>query len=108
MSDTTASETVAVTKAFSDWLSAIGISDPKLRAEVSVDLADILAAARQVESDMRSLMKTRPSGGAEADAALAVAANIEVQLFTELASHLKTLRTTWPKVLEQLDTASSN
>ena len=106
MSDTTASETVAMTKAFSEWLLAIGISDAKLRAEVSVDLADILAAAHRVEKDMSSLMKAPYAGGPGGDAALAVAANIEVQLFTELASHLRTLRSTWPRVLKQLEATS--
>jgi hypothetical protein len=107
MSDTTAAETVAATKAISEWLSEIGISDPKLRAEVSVDLADILAAARRIESDMRLLLQPRSARGQVPHAALTLAANIEVQLFTELAGHLKTLRTTWPKVLHQLDKAAS-
>jgi hypothetical protein len=101
------SETVAVTKAFSEWLLDIGISDPKLRAEISVDLADILSAARKVEDDLGLLTKPRSAGGPEPDAALSIAANIEVQLFTELASHLRTLRVSWPKVLEQLDKQES-
>ncbi len=98
-----ATETVALTKSIADWLVAIDITEPALRADISVDLADILAAARQVESDVHLLLERRPIAGTMADDALAVATNIEVQLFTELSSHLDSLRRAWPRLLQRLD-----
>jgi hypothetical protein len=99
--------TVALTKSIADWVAAVGIADPTLKADLSVDLADILAAARQVERDVEVLLRLPPATTSGAEQALALATNIEVQLFTELSSHLNSLRRAWPKLLERLDAISA-
>jgi outer membrane murein-binding lipoprotein Lpp len=102
-----AADTVTLTKAIADWLVEAGVADAKQRADISVDLADLIAAARQVEADVKSLVQQRPATASEADKALALATDIEVQLFTELSSHLDSLRRAWPKLLERLDAMAS-
>src|SRR4051812_38828181 len=97
-----ADETVALTTHIADWLVKAGVNDAKQRADISVDLADLIAAAHEVEADVKSLVKQRPASVSDADKALTLAGNIEVQLFTELASHLDSLRRVWPKLLKRL------
>jgi len=96
-------ETVALTRALGEWLRKVGVQNDEQRADVAVDLADILAAAGQVRTDVRRLLALDPSKAEEADAALTLAANIEVQLFTELKGHLQTLEEAWPDLLGRLE-----
>ena len=96
-------ETVALTKALGDLLRKLGVQADQQRADVAVDIADILAAAGQVHTDVRRLLALDPSKADEADTALTLAANIEVQLFSELKGHLATLEDAWPGILARLD-----
>lgn len=102
-----AADTVALTKTIANWLVGVDVADAKVRAEISVDLADIIAAASQVEADVKALVHRHPASAADVDKALALATNIEVQLFTELSSHLDSLRRAWPTLLERLDAMAS-
>lgn len=98
-------ENVALTQSMGEWLRRLAL-EGELAAEVAVDVADILAAAEAVKELSLSMMKADPSVPREADAALTAAAEIEVQLFTELKSHLETLERAWPRLLERLDALS--
>lgn len=98
-----AAQTVALTNTIAEWLVEIGISDAKERAELSVDIADIIAAAHQVEADVVRLTRHPPGTKSGATEALELATNIEVQLFTEMSSHLDSLRRVWPRLLARLD-----
>jgi hypothetical protein len=80
------------------WLADVGIPDEDTRGDIAVDLADILAASQRVQELLEDLIV----GGSamSADDALDKASEIEVQLFTELASHLDTLQKAWPVLLD--------
>jgi hypothetical protein len=104
---TTAEDTVNLTREIDRWLLGVGINEEGARADLAVDLADILAAAQRVESDLRSLLSLVAPSGKEADEALALAADIEVQLFTEAQSHMKTLQKAWPYLLQRLEQRAS-
>jgi hypothetical protein len=82
------------------------VGGPDAAAESAVDLADILHAAADVRALLTELLATDPVIPSQADRALQVAANIEVQLFSELKAHLESLERAWPRVLERLDSLS--
>ena len=98
-------ENVALTQSLEDWLRKLAL-DEEVIADLAVDTADIVAAAEAVKALTDSMMKTNPSKPTEAETALSAAAKIEVQLFTELKSHLETLERAWPRLLERLDALS--
>lgn len=96
-------QTVQLTQELTSWLARSGLADSREQGDLAVDLADLLAASKQVAHDVTALLAINPLVPEEADRALGLAANIEVQLFTELAGHLDSLRESWPKVLERLE-----
>lgn len=100
-------ENVALTQRFENWLRRLALED-KLVSELAVDTADIVAAAEAVKKLLLSMMRKDPAVPPESDAALSAAAEIEVQLFTELKSHLETLERAWPSLLERLDALSED
>lgn len=102
---TSLEETVALTQRLGEWLRKLTLEEEVI-ADLAVDTADIIAAAEAVKELTDSMMKTDLSEPTEADAALSAATEIEVQLFTELKSHLETLERAWPRLLECLDTLS--
>lgn len=99
-------QNVNLTRRLREWLSRTGLKHEGTQAGIAVDAADIVAAAEQVNGLLEAMMRTNPESPGGADEALTAAAEIEVQLFTELRSHLETLEEAWPKLLECLDTAS--
>lgn len=97
---------VATTHALTEWLRAAGLGDHERRADLAVDLADILTAAEVVQANVNALLNLRPDSATEADTALTIAAEIEAQLFGELKGHLESLEKAWPVLLERLDQLS--
>ncbi len=95
----------------STWLSSVGVTDADERAEVAVDLADLLRAAEVVRLELSKLLAPHPAAVTTDDTLQAVA-NIEVQLFTELKWHLESLETRWQRVVETVakhsDTAATD
>lgn len=83
----------------SAWLSSVGLTDADERAEVAVDLADLLRAAEAVRQQLSKLLLPQHAD-VESDDTLQAVANIEVQLFTELKWHLESLETRWQLVVE--------
>jgi hypothetical protein len=98
---TTAQDTVRLTHTIREWLASLDFK-AEARASIAVDLADVLAAARSAERCVEELLSLDPSKPDQADRAVKVAADVEVQLFTELKTHLESLRRSWPAVLERL------
>lgn len=94
---------VEFTRSIDTWLRAIGLRDDETVAEAAVDLADLLHAATDVREMLERLKTVDTSTPEGADQALQLAANIEVQLFTEIKTHLGSLERSWPLVLQQLD-----
>lgn len=101
------SERVELTRAIDRWLQVVGVAGEGAAAESAVDLADILLAAADVRALLTELLSIDPRTPSEADRALQIAANIEVQLFTELKGHLEELEAAWPRVLERISSLSS-
>ncbi len=98
---------VAMTHALTEWLRSAGLGEHPKRADLAVDLADILTAAEAVREDVEALLTLKPTVPGEADTALTMAAAIEAQLFGELKGHLQSLESAWPSLLERLDELSS-
>ena len=94
---------VELTRSIDNWLRKIGLRDDETVAQAAVDLADLLHAAADVREMLERLKTLDTSGSKGADEALQLAANIEVQLFTEIKAHLESLERSWPLVLRQLD-----
>lgn len=99
---------VEMTHILTEWLQRAGLSDHPNRADLAVDLADILAAAEMVRESVEALLKLNPTMPDEADSALTIAAAIEAQLFGEIKGHLGSLEVAWPVLLERLDQLSPN
>ncbi len=95
-----------LTSAIDSWLHQIRASDDDFIAQVSVDLADILRAAEDVRAELDKLLTGKLTDAQSADEALQGAANIEVQLFTELKHHLESLEPLWPTVMDALERLS--
>jgi hypothetical protein len=98
-------DNVALTESLTKWLRRVGLED-KAVAEAAVDTADIIAAADQVKALVERMTECDPATALGADQALTAASEIEVQLFTELKSHLETLEDVWTLLLERLDALS--
>jgi hypothetical protein len=92
-----------LTSALSRWLNAAGIADDELRADLAVDLADTLHAAEVARAELGEILKLQIASRGQAALALQHAANIEVQLFSELKHHLEELESRWPLLMEALD-----
>jgi len=91
------------TRSIDAWLKKVGLRDEDTVAQAAVDLADLLHAAADVRDLLAQLMAKDLKNQKAADEALQLAANIEVQLFTELKGHLESLQQIWPKVLQELE-----
>lgn len=100
-------QNVDLTRRLREWLNRAGIDEERTQSAVAVDAADIVAAGEKVAELLETMMRADPESPDGADRALTAATEIEVQLFTELKSHLQTLQKAWPKVLERLDAAST-
>lgn len=94
---------VEYTKSIDAWLKKVGLRDEDTVAQAAVDLADLLHAASDVRDLLGQLMAKDLKNQKEADEALQLAVNIEIQLFSELKDHLESLHQTWPKVLRELE-----
>lgn len=98
--------TMAHTYRIGQWVRRAGLNEDSVVADLSVDLADILAAVATVSALTERLLKLDPSVPKQADEALTLAAEIEALLFTETKGHLATLEAAWPELLETLDKRS--
>lgn len=96
------SEHLEFTRSIDAFLSRIGVGSADERADLAVDLADTLYAARDVERMLSELLDVDPESPSQVDRALELTANIEVQLFTELKDHLLDLQQSWPILFEKL------
>lgn len=96
------SEHLALTRAIDSWVQRLSEGDQELAADVAVDLADLLHAAAAVRRELDHLLIADLGDPQGSDAALQSAANIAVQLFTELKQHLESLEQRWPQVEEAL------
>jgi hypothetical protein len=94
---------LALTRAVDSWVRRLSPRNDSLAAEVAVDLADLLHAASVVRRELDHLLKADLDGADSAEAALQGAANIGVQLFTELKQHLESLEQHWPKIERALE-----
>jgi len=74
------------------WLERAGISNPNTRTHIAIELGDALDAMETVLREVREMLKTDPGTRRGADRALTHAANIDVQISTELRWHLQGLR----------------
>ncbi len=92
---------VAFTNQLSLWLRAAGVADADARATLAVGLADLLAASKQIESELEAALARDPSVPHEADAALAHLCNINAWLFTDLAGHVEDMAPLWEPQLEE-------
>lgn len=99
---------VELTQRLREWLDRVGIDAKADQASIAVDAADIVAASEKVAALLEVMIEADARSPTGADEALTVAAEIEVQLFTELKSHLRSLEKLWPKVLEKLDSVASS
>ncbi len=103
----TAKDHVDLVDAIDRWLQMIDPGNPAAAADSAVDLADLLHAAADVRALLADLMAIDPRNASKADEALQIAANIEVQLFTELRGHLESLQESWPRIMERLSSLGS-
>lgn len=94
---------IDLTRRLRAWLKNLDTLNDEGAASIAVDVADIITAADKVAELAVTMLSEDVSSPAGADKALAAAAEIEVQLFTELKSHLATLEESWPFLLERLD-----
>ncbi len=101
-----ANSTVAHTHRIGQWVRRTGIHDQSIVADLSVDLADVLAAVAAVSTLTERFLSLDPMVPDQADEALTLAAEIEALLFTETKGHLASLEIAWPLLLEQLDRLS--
>lgn len=97
------SEHLARTRAIDSWVQRLSDGNEKLASEVAVDLADLLRAAETVREELDQLLAADLDDPQAADAALQNAANITVQLFTELKQHLESLEQHWAQIEDALD-----
>ncbi|HEX8850743.1 MAG TPA: hypothetical protein VF761_14530 [Gemmatimonadaceae bacterium] len=93
---------IELTRAIDAWVQGLRSGDEDFAAQVSVDLADLLHAAGAVRTELQKLLSADLADPSSADDALQSAANIEVQLFTELKEHLESLAVLWPRVQDAL------
>lgn len=100
------SETVRLTHALTEWLRKAGVGDDGVIADLSVDLADIIAAGHAVHHSVDELLRQDPLDPAQAGRALSLAGDLEAQLFGEMKDHLATLEVAWPALLARLDKLS--
>ena len=82
---------VALTDRLGGWLKAADCVNEPMRTDIAVGLADVLAAARRVQSGVEALLAVDPRNAADADRALSIAAELEAYLFGEMRSHLESL-----------------
>lgn len=91
-------ETVALTHKISAWTRSAGLS----HVHVSVDLADIVAAASYAEQALQEMLALDVNDPAQAAEALDRLGQIHAWLFTELKVHLEQLEQKWPDLEERL------
>jgi hypothetical protein len=100
-------QNVALAHSLTEWLGIAGLGDHPKRADLAVDLADILTAAELVREGVDALLRLNPSVPSDADSALTLATGMEAQLFGELKNHVRSLERAWPALVERLDQVSS-
>ena len=93
--------TVALTHEISQWLQKSGATAGPLTG-LPVDLADALAAADRIRSSLGQLLRLNPREASQAEEVLALAADIEAQISSELLPHVAALEAAWPGVVEAL------
>lgn len=96
--DDTARDDVALARKVSRWLQATGV----LATEMSVDLVDIISAARSVQADLDELLKLDVTQPEQADAALDLLGRLHAWLFTEIKHHVLQLEKRWPELEERV------
>lgn len=97
---------VLLTSRIDRWLLSAGVRGAKERASMSVDLADLLAAAAESGRGLQRLLKTDPSTTDGAERALTIAAEMEAWMFTELKNHLRSLERSWARLLPLVEKRS--
>ena len=95
--------TVALTGQIQAWLRTAGVPENGM----SVDLADILSAARHVDELIASMLLLDPNNPLEADKALTHVGSMHAWLFTEMKPHLEMLREAWPTIEDRLASLGS-
>ena len=95
--------TVALTHRIAQWLERSGATGEPVSG-LPVDLADALAAAERVKALLEELLGLDVTRTSEAERALALAADMEAQIVSELLPHVTSLERAWPGVVEALGT----
>ena|SRR5437660_5546673 len=94
---------VALTRRIDSWLRSVLVTgSDDVAGEIAVDLADIVHASSEFRNLLERLVAAKLTSSVQADAALQLAADIQVQLFTEINHHLHSLERLWPVVLRRL------
>jgi hypothetical protein len=99
--------TVALTHQISQWLQRSGVTGEPMSG-LPVDLADALAAAERVRTLLDELLRLDMAQVSQAEKALAIAADMEAQISSELLPHVTSLERVWPSVVEGLGERVSN
>ena len=99
--DNASHPTVALTHRISQWLQRSGVTGEPL-SDLPVDLADSLAAAERTQALLEELLCLDATQASQAERALALAAEIEAQISSELLPHVTSLEGVWPAVVELL------
>lgn len=87
-------ETVLLAKELAAWLRHAGVE----QTDLAVDIADLLAAAKHIDSNVRSLLTLDLGNQKDAEAAAEKVGEMEVWLFTEMKPHLENLESGWQAV----------
>ncbi len=100
--DDAISVNVAQTIAIRAWLDKLGFRESAPEENFAVDLADILAAASEIERQLKLVLVLDPRNPEEANRALLHLGIMDAHLFTELKGHLATLELEWAAFLERV------
>jgi hypothetical protein len=93
---------VELVRSLESFFRAIGF-DSEGTTDVATDLADILYAATDAHRLVDGMLAADIENADDAKGLLQMAADIDVQLFTELKDHLESLEQAWPGVLDAVE-----
>ena len=82
---------------FQPWLRKAGVTEI-----TAVSFIDIVLASREVEEELREMIRLNPDRPEHVDRALSHLANMYAWLFTELDCHAAELRDAWPHLEQRL------